>query len=159
VKPQKGGALLPSIISAASQAEWHVFGGGDGDLLRDVRRHTSAKLHGYYRASKLPSLLVRHRIGLAVLPSIVPEAFGLTLSECWLARVPVIAFDLGALGERIATHGGGWVVPLSEGAEGIADKVRAWMAGRLSTAVPIGVPSARDAALAHMALYRELRLL
>ena len=159
VKPHKGGSLLPSIISGAAQAEWHLFGGGDADLLRDVRRLTRAKLHGYYRASTLPSLLVTHRIGLAVLPSVVPEAFGLTLSECWVAGVPVIAFDRGALGERITKHGGGWVVPPSEGAEGIAKKVREWMAGELSTAVPVRVPTARDAALAHIALYRDSRLL
>ncbi len=155
VKPHKGGALLGDIIQATNTAEWHVFGGGDFELLRTIR---GAKVHGYYRAGALPQLLARHRIGLVVLPSIVPESFSLTLSECWNAGVPVVAFDHGAIADRIRVHGGGWLVPLEAGAEGIANAVRAWLDGA-EVRVPERVPTARDAAAAHVALYRELGVL
>jgi hypothetical protein len=99
VKEHKGGALMPAIIRATSGAQWHVFGGGDVELLRAIRAAGRVAVHGYYRAHRLPHLLARHRIGLVVLPSIVPESFSLTLSECWSAGVPVVAFyrELGLL--------------------------------------------------------------
>jgi glycosyltransferase involved in cell wall biosynthesis len=155
VKEHKGGHLLAEIITSTN-ADWHVFGGGDEDLLRPL--HGIARIHGYYRRGTLPRLLARHGIGLAVLPSITPESFGLTLSECWLAGVPAVAFAHGALGERIARHGGGWVTPLDRGAAGIADLVRRRLAGELATTIPTHVPTARDAADAHLSLYRELGL-
>jgi glycosyltransferase involved in cell wall biosynthesis len=155
VKPHKGGALIPEVMRAVPAAEWYVFGGGDADLLRSIPR---AAIHGYYRAGTLPRLLARQRIGLAVLPSIVPESFSLTLSECWSAGVPVVAFDQGAIAERIRAHGGGFLVPLDAGADGLAACVRAWLDGA-EMPVPRQVPTARDAATAHVALYRALGLL
>ncbi len=156
VKPHKGGVLIPEIIRAAGDAEWHVFGGGDVELLRPVRG--LAAVHGYYRSGSLSQLLARHRIGLAILPSIVPESFSLALSECWSAGVPVVAFDHGAIAERVRAHGGGFLVPREAGVEGIAACVRDWLRGATMT-VPARVPSARDAAAAHVALYEELGVL
>jgi glycosyltransferase involved in cell wall biosynthesis len=157
VKPHKGGALYPAIIGAAD-AEWHVFGGGDRELLLAIRAIRGAHVHGYYRAGGLPHLLARHRIGLAVLPSVVPESFSLTLSECWSAGVPVVAFDQGAIAERIRIHGGGFLVSPEAGAAGIAHAVREWLRGS-DVSVPPRVPTARDAAAAHVALYRALGVL
>jgi glycosyltransferase involved in cell wall biosynthesis len=158
VKLHKGGALLPDIIRGTDAAEWHVFGGGDFELLRDVRALNRATVHGYYRAGALPHLLARHRIGLVVLPSIVPESFSLTLSECWSVGVPVVAFDHGAIADRVRAHGGGFLVPPEAGAEGIAAAVREWLRGG-NVQVPERVPTAREAAAAHVALYRELGVL
>jgi glycosyltransferase involved in cell wall biosynthesis len=149
VKPHKGGALIPELIRATPGAEWHIFGGGDVELLRAIR----GQVHGYYRAGSLPQLLAKHRIGLAVLPSIVPESFSLTLSECWSAGVPVVAFDHGAIAERIRTHGGGFLI--EHDVEAMAAAVRDWLRGA-NVDVPARVPTALAAAAAHVALYREL---
>lgn len=159
VRTHKGGDLLPDIINAIPGEEWHIFGGGDEELLRALRRMPNVFVHGYYRAGSLPSLLDEHAIGLALLPSIVPESYSLTLSECWLAGVPAVAFNHGAQAERIARNGGGWLAPLDEGAAGIANIVRRWVGGELTTNVPATVASSRDAALAQIALYRSLGLL
>jgi hypothetical protein len=158
-RPSALGPRPSSVAFAGTEAaEWHVFGGGDYELLRGIRALRRAHVHGYYRAGALPRLLARHRIGLVVLPSIVPESFSLTLSECWTAGVPVVAFDRGALGDRIRLHGGGFLVPSGAGAEGIAAAVREWLRGAEVT-VPERVPTAREAAAAHVALYRELGVL
>lgn len=159
VRTHKGGDLLTDIINAIPGQQWHIFGGGDEALLRALRRMPNVFVHGYYRAASLPSLLHKHAIGLALLPSIVPESYSLTLSECWLAGVPAIAFNHGAQAERIARTGGGWLATLDEGAAGIANIVRRWLAGELTTNVPVTVASSRNAALAHLALYRSLELL
>ena len=48
-----------------------------------------------------------HLVGLL---SIWPETFSHTLTEAWAAGIPVLASGLGALGERVRAHGGGWVL-------------------------------------------------
>src|SRR5437660_636996 len=83
--------------------------------LRSLRAMKNVKVHGYYPAGTLPFLLRRHGIGLVLAPSVVPEAFCLTISEAWAAGAAVAAFDVGAQGERIRRQGGGWVAPLESG--------------------------------------------
>jgi len=151
-KRHKGAHLLAEL-SQRTGAALHVFGGGDEDLLRGLRRLPNVAVHGYYRVGELPSLLQRHGIGLVVVPSIWPEAHCLVISEAWQAGASVVAFDLGAQAERIHAHGGGWLAPLESGAEGLAKIVRQWLADRIATAIPRNVPSALDAARAHLQLY------
>jgi hypothetical protein len=159
VKRHKGAHLVPDVIRlAGGQARWHIFGGGDQDLLRAMRG-PNVTVHGYYRRGRLPSLLARHRIGLVILPSIVPETFGLVLSEAWLAGVPVAAFDLGALAERIRSHGGGWLAPIESGPTGLAEIVQCWKSGGIAAGVPLSVPSPAEAAAAYVVLYRRWGLL
>ena len=148
VQRHKGAHLLLDL-----DVPLHVFGGGDVDLLRALRRKPNVTVHGYYRARTLPSLLARHRVGLVLLPSIVPEAFSLVLSDAWLASVPVAAFDIGAQADRIRRHGGGWLAPLESGARGLMEIINGRSAQRF---VPPDLPTAKDAARAHVALYRDL---
>ncbi|HEV7919337.1 MAG TPA: glycosyltransferase [Thermoanaerobaculia bacterium] len=145
VQRHKGAHLLPELAELTPELEWHAFGGGELPLPRSVNRH------GYYRAGSLPSLLARHHIGRVVIPSIVEESFSLVLSECWQAGVPVIAFDHGAIGQRIREHGGGWLAPAGSGAAGLAHLIRQ----NGGTRVPRNVPTAADAAKAYLALYRR----
>jgi glycosyltransferase involved in cell wall biosynthesis len=153
VKRHKGGHLIPDLVRLAGRAtRWHVFGGGDADLLRAARA-PNVTVHGYYRPGRLPSLLALHQVGLVVLGSIVPETFGLVLSEAWQARAAVAAFDLGAPAERIGRHGGGWLAPLESGATGLAGIVQSWVAGRIAVEVPPPVPTSADAAAAHLERY------
>jgi glycosyltransferase involved in cell wall biosynthesis len=159
VRAHKGGLLLAAIIEAVPSAEWHIFGGGDENLLRMLRHMPSTFVHGYYRAGSLPALLARHEIGLALLPSVVPESYSLALSECWQAGVPVVAFDHGAHAERIRRDGGGWLARLDAGAAGIAGIVRRWMSDELTATIPVITRTPRDAAEAHVSLYRSLGLL
>jgi glycosyltransferase involved in cell wall biosynthesis len=145
VKLHKGGELLPQLDVD------HIFGGGDVDLIRAVRK----KAYGYYRAGSLPSLLARHRVGLVVVPSIVPESFGLVISEAWVAGAAVVAFDIGAQGERIREQGGGWVVPLESGVDGLNDVIARWRRGEITARIPQRVATPRDAALAHIVFYSD----
>jgi glycosyltransferase involved in cell wall biosynthesis len=154
VRRHKGAHLLPELIdSLAGGVEWHIFGGGDEEILRALRRR-HVDVHGYYR-SGLPSLLARHHVGLVVLPSTVPESYSLTLSESWLAGVPVAASDLGAIGQRIGREGGGFLASPESGVAGLAEVIRQWMAGELSTSIPANVVAPEDAAGRHVELYRR----
>jgi len=160
LKRHKGAHLLPEIINAfADDVDWHIFGGGDENFLRSVRHLPHTTVHGYYRGGTLPSLLAGHQIDLGMLLSIWPETWCFTLSECWEAGVPAVGFAHGAIAERITREGGGWLAPLNEGAAGIVNIVRQWLAGELTTATPAVTRTPREAATDHVALYRSLNLL
>ncbi len=157
VKRHKGGHLLPELGRPLAKrgVTLHVFGGGDTDLLHALHVEPNVVVHGYYRAGSLPSLLARHDIGLLVLPSIVPEAYGLTLSEAWLAGASVAAFDLGATAERIRRDGGGWLAPLDSGADGLVEIIERWLSGETASGAARAGSSAADVARVHIGLYQK----
>jgi len=70
-------------------------------------------VHARYAARELPELLAHYRVRLVAFPSACPETFSFTLSEAWNAGRPVVVPPIGALAERVADTGAGWV--LSEG--------------------------------------------
>ncbi len=60
---------------------------------------SSIALHGAYRNEQLPEIL--GRLDILVVPSIWYEAFGLTIREAFLAGVPVITANHGAMAEAV----------------------------------------------------------
>ena len=128
VHRHKGALEFESVVRRLEAQQpgryrWHVFGGGDPALLGRLRRLPRTRVHGYFRAGSLPARLVAAEIDLVLLPSIWPEAHCLVLDECAAAGVPVVAFALGALGERVLAGGLGEVVDPGAGADGIADRI------------------------------------
>ena len=80
-----------------------------------------------------------------------------------MAGVPVVAFDHGAIGDRVRRHGGGLLVDPALGAQGVAALLREIIDGRRAAPrepAPGAAPpaSADDAAGAFADLYRELGL-
>jgi glycosyltransferase involved in cell wall biosynthesis len=107
----KGRHRMAELISSVRDldVEWHLFGATEGESFRDVRRAGArVVVHGAYRRSALATRLVESGCHVAILPSVGAEAFSLTLSEVTSAGVPVMASDLGALGERVRRSGLGW---------------------------------------------------
>ncbi|MGA8809473.1 MAG: glycosyltransferase [Thermoanaerobaculia bacterium] len=154
-KRHKGAHMLAELAQRTGAA-LHVFGGGDEDLLHDLRGLSNVAVHGYYRGGELPALLQRHGVGLVIVPSIWPEAHCLVISEAWLAGAAVAAFDLGAPAERIRTQGGGWLAPLESGADGLAAIANQWLAGSITATTPQEIATPIDAARAHVELYRTI---
>ena len=58
------------------------------------------------------ALIKAQNAALALLPSICPETWCLSLGEAWRAGLRVVAFDIGAQAERIRRTGRGLVLPL-----------------------------------------------
>ena len=142
-KVHKGILVFEQLLRAVEGTElegirWSVLGGGDSSVLGRLRKISRVRVRGYFRAGSLPRLLVRRRVDLALLLSIVPESYGLTFGECAAAGVPVLAFDHGGLGERISREGGGLTVTLGRGAEGLVETLRELRRGS------IAVPPARS---------------
>ena len=67
---------------------------------------------GDYVADEAVALIKAQNATLALLPSICPETWCLSLSEAWRAGLRVVAFDIGAQAERIRRTGRGVVLPL-----------------------------------------------
>jgi glycosyl transferase family 1 len=110
-QPHKGALVFEAAVrrlaAGGRRLRLSAYGGGDAEILARWRRLPGLQVRGYYRAGSLPALLRRDGVDLALLLSVVPESYGLALDECAAAAVPVVAFDHGAIAERIATAGSG----------------------------------------------------
>lgn len=62
---------------------------------------------GRYDEEEALALVRAQGAHIAFLPSICPETWCYALSTAWQAGLEVVAFDLGAIGERIRKRGGG----------------------------------------------------
>ncbi|MBK9376495.1 MAG: glycosyltransferase [Holophagales bacterium] len=162
-RPHKGALVFEELLgrhsgSAARPVRWSIYGSGDPGLLLRAKG-LGARVRGHYRAGGLVRRLREERVDLALLLSVWPETFSLTLSECRAAGVPVLAFEHGAIADRVHAEGGGVLVPLEEGAAGVDGALRRLLAGELELAPLRGnraEPSASQAAVERLALYREL---
>lgn len=163
-RPHKGALVFEELVRTGLAADeprprWTILGSGDPVLLLRARR-AGAAVAGHYRAGSLASRLIAERVDVALLLSIWPETYSLTLTECRQAGVPVVAFDHGAIAERVREAGGGDLVPLERGAAGIAEA----LARRLAGTRPVPEPRSevepgaerRRAAGERNALYRTL---
>ena len=66
--------------------------------------------HGAYERDDLPKRLSDIEPSFTLISSIWPETYCHTLTESWMAGIPVLASDIGVLRERIDRHGGGWLL-------------------------------------------------
>ncbi len=67
-------------------------------------------MHGPYNSRELPSLLDHYGVDVVAYPSVCPETYSFTLSEAWSAGRPAIVPPIGALADRVAATGAGWVL-------------------------------------------------
>ncbi len=67
-------------------------------------------MHGPYDSRALRELIEHYRVELVAYPSAGPETFSFTLSEAWAAGRPAIVPPIGALADRVAETGAGWVL-------------------------------------------------
>ena len=70
--------------------------------------------HGPFDSREIGALLDHYRVRLVAYPSVGPETFSFTLSEAWAEGRPAIVPPIGALAERVAAAGGGWVLSDAE---------------------------------------------
>ena len=115
---EKGSNLARDMVRSKPEGiEWYVFGiiGDSGLALME-----QDNLHrlGGYNQEDLPMLFKRYSIDLACILPKWPETFCYTLSEAVICNTPVIATDIGAVGDRVKRHGYGLTIPVdTPGAE------------------------------------------
>jgi glycosyltransferase involved in cell wall biosynthesis len=157
VQAHKGALVFEEVVKALSDESrfrFTVLGGGDPHLAARLRALPRVAMRGYYRAGSLPGLLRDLDVDVALLLSVWPEAYGMTFDECLAAGIPTVAFDLGALADRMrATGQSRGLVPPEAGAWGVAQVLRQGAA----PAAPTGpIRSATQAADSYLALYERL---
>lgn len=114
--PTKGAEAYVELLERSRDLpiEWHLFGDaepfGYGRRLSRLGLGDRLHLHGPYERSRIRELLAGQGIDVSVFLPAVAETFCFTLSESWLAGVPAVVLDLGALPERVAAGGAGVVV-------------------------------------------------
>lgn len=118
IGPHKGSASLPAIATALHEidAAVVVLGYTDEHIMSGWAA-PGLYIHGPYEDAALNGWLAAYAPTVALFPNRLPESFSYTLSEVWAAGIPALVPDEGALGERIAKHGGGWVLPAGFPAE------------------------------------------
>lgn len=102
-----GGVIVELSRRLKGVVQFHVL----GTLAKAVGKPDGVILHGEYNrddfVSRVHSLSPRMHIGAIF--SIWPETYCHTLTELWAAGLPVMGIDYGAVGERIAESGAGWI--------------------------------------------------
>lgn len=104
ISPAKGGHVI-AALAADPRFEFHILGEAAAFL------HTPAIIHhGSYARDNVIEQITSVAPHIGLIASIWPETHCHTLTELWAAGVPVVAFDFGAVGERLRRIGGGWLV-------------------------------------------------
>lgn len=101
----KGGDVLIHLFNHCrnpAQVKFVIMGRLDEPFphIIDAVGLDHVEILGSYDPADLPKLLAE--VDVALLASIWPESYVLTLSECWAAGVVPIVSDIGALGERVS---------------------------------------------------------
>lgn len=114
IGPAKGSELIRQMaaIDTSGRFEFHLLGtvakGLQGVGIQ----------HGRYDRATFGDHVDRIKPALGMILSIWPETYCHTLTEMWSCGVPVLAMDIGAVGDRIRSSGAGWLIsPASTPAE------------------------------------------
>lgn len=81
-------------------------------------------VHGSYTVRDLPEIVRERGINVILMPSIVPETFGYTISEAMEMGLPIVAFNIGAQGNRVKQYQFGKVIPLGSSPELILSAIQ-----------------------------------
>ena len=125
IGPHKGARMLEHVADALAGSDIGIVVIGYMDecnLPGWHRRHLF--VHGTYQDAQVGSLMRAYGARVGLFTNQVPESFSYTLSDLWSAGLPVIVPAAGALGERVARHGGGWLLPGGFDAAGVANLLR-----------------------------------
>lgn len=117
----KGGEVVRDLANHIQIAEKKAHIVVIGTIEYDLPKK-STTITGPYRPEQLPNILETHGVNIGFFPSICPETFSYVTEEMIMMGLPVLAFDLGAPGERVSTYGRGIVLPQGE-PENILDAV------------------------------------
>lgn len=120
----KGSGVAYDMVTQASDIEWFVLGNIAPD--EKLANYEAANLHklGAYERKDIKNLLQKHKIDVVCILSRCSETFCYTLSEAMGAMIPIIAYNIGAVGERIRETGTGILISVDEKVEVIIEKIR-----------------------------------
>jgi GT2 family glycosyltransferase/glycosyltransferase involved in cell wall biosynthesis len=118
IGPDKGSRRLERLVELTREhrvpIRWVLIGYLDRGREQWQSTDGTFTMHGPYDSRALRALLAEYRVALVAYPSVGPETFSFTLSEAWAAGLPAVVPPIGALADRVASTGGGWVLTEEE---------------------------------------------
>lgn len=119
----KGSNILKSLIKECNnpKIKIHLFGKSEDKSLE--QNQSNYIFHGKYKRGELPQLLIDNNIDLVCMFTPWPETYSYTLTECYMAKIPVLAFDIGAVGDRIKQDKLGWTIEYPQDTKNIISKI------------------------------------
>lgn len=110
----KGCSLVSDIIRINEDNDgplkFHIIGGITNKYKERFSACKNVILYGKYERDDLRNYFEEIKPTLTILPSIYHETYSHALTESWAYGVPVLGSSLGAIGERIRVHDGGWTL-------------------------------------------------
>lgn len=105
------------------------------DVLCDFN---NVEITGRYNESQLDDLIASADLDLLWFPAVWPETYSYTLSSALRTSLEIVAFDFGAVAERLRTHDRGHRLPVEAmlDAEGVLGALRDALSSPSSTRVP-----------------------
>ncbi|HUP31212.1 MAG TPA: glycosyltransferase [Usitatibacter sp.] len=113
LSPEKGLDLLEACVreAAASSRPLHFIVAGYLARPLPLWPALPVEVSGEYPEGSLPELLASLGGNVVFFPAQCPETFSYTLGDAIASGMPIVATDLGALGERLAGVAGSAVLP------------------------------------------------
>lgn len=102
----KGLLLLEELANRRPDIEIHIL----GQVPANIQLPENIIVHGSYPRDQFHHRVAQIRPHCGAVLSIWPETWCHTLTELWAAGIPVVGVNMGAVGERINAHNGGWVI-------------------------------------------------
>ena len=119
----KGSNILKDLVrkNNDSNIKIHLFGKSeDKELTKSKSNYIN---HGQYTRGELPQLLINNNIDLVCIFATWPETYSYTLTESYMAHIPILTFDIGAVGDRVKKDGLGWVIDFNTNSTEILEKI------------------------------------
>ncbi len=104
---------------AAARYRWTLIGYTEDQLQPGWLADGHLRVHGPFLPERTAHWLRHYDVDLVLFPNRLAESFSYALSDVWAAGVPVLAPDVGALGERVRRHGGGAVLECPDDAKSL----------------------------------------
>lgn len=108
ISATKGAGVIKTMqgLDRAGRFEFHIL----GKASKELAGLPNVVCHGAYERKRFGDVVRGIDPHFGAVLSIWAETFCHTLTEMWACGLPVAAFDLGAVGDRIRRHGGGWLI-------------------------------------------------
>ena len=109
IEGHKGGKIIRDLIEKSPKKIYYHFLGMAMDEFY-LTNSKNYKYHGIYQKKNLPKLLNNNNINLVLFLNQCEESYSYTLSEVIYSKIPIVSFDIGAIGNRVKKGNLGIVV-------------------------------------------------
>ncbi|MHB1682043.1 MAG: class I SAM-dependent methyltransferase [Bacilli bacterium] len=99
-------------LKSGLRLKFVVVGGIDGSSVTSLPSNVTVT-GSYESEMEVYDRLKSHDCGIIFFPAVWPETYSYTLSIALRLGLPIVAFDIGAIAERLRNSSGGFILPVS----------------------------------------------